>query len=113
MPPSNLDDQDRIAHILAECQFLQSLLPQLTVEQLQSDGIHFRAVSYSFVIMGEASHHLSSDFKNSISEIHWKQIYGMRNLLVHRYDDVNIQTLWDSLEFDVPKLQKLLTTKFD
>ncbi|MDI9408230.1 MAG: DUF86 domain-containing protein [Candidatus Pacebacteria bacterium] len=105
MPPSNIEDQDRINHILAECEFLLALKPTISPSRLETDGIIFRAVCYSFVIIGESCHHLSAGYKATIPEIDWPLPYLMRNISVHSYNSVDSQILWDTIIKEVPKLQ--------
>jgi uncharacterized protein with HEPN domain len=48
---------------------------------------------------------LSSELKEKYPEIRWKGIVGMRNILVHGYDGIDTETLWDVITEDVPKLK--------
>ncbi len=58
--------------------------------------------------MGEATKRLSSEFRAQYPEIPWKDIAGMRDILAHQYDRVNLNTLWDVVQTDVPELLALL-----
>ena len=58
--------------------------------------------------MGEATKRLSSEFRAQYPEIPWKDIAGMRDILAHQYDRVNLNTLWDAIQTDVPELLALL-----
>jgi len=48
---------------------------------------------------------LSDEFKAEIKSIPWKQLYGMRNRIVHGYDGVDMQIVWDTISEDLPKLK--------
>jgi uncharacterized protein with HEPN domain len=37
-------------------------------------------------------------------EVDWQSIAGMRDILAHQYDRVNIQVVWDSVQTDLPEL---------
>jgi len=41
-------------------------------------------------------------------EIHWTDIVGMRNRLIHAYFDVDLERLWDTFATDLPPLIKEL-----
>lgn len=53
-----------------------------------------------------AKQQLSDETKESINEIPWKQLYGMRNRIVHGYDGVNLTIVWATIKNDIPMLDK-------
>ena len=55
-------------------------------------------------IIGEASAKVSSETQAKNPSIPWQQIIGMRNRLVHGYDSVDLDILWDTIEVDLPPL---------
>ena len=61
------------------------------------------------IVVGEATKRLSIDFRNRHSDIPWKDIAGMRDVLAHQYDRVNLDTLWDVIQNDIPELIELIT----
>ena len=63
-------------------------------------------------IMGEASRRTGSAFRERHTEIDWKSIAGMRDRLIHGYDRVDYDVLWDTCTLGLPslvtKLEKVL-----
>ena len=57
-------------------------------------------------IVGEASPRLSSDFRNSNSEIPWSNIIGMRNIFVHDYFGIDKSIVWAVVENELPTLKR-------
>ena len=55
-------------------------------------------------IMGEAARRLSDNLRNEHADIPWQRIIGLRNVLAHRYDDVDDVELWRLIEEDIPGL---------
>jgi len=55
-------------------------------------------------IIGEAAKRLSSDFKDENPGLPIKEAIGMRNLLVHEYDYVNVDEVWKVVREDLPIL---------
>lgn len=49
---------------------------------------------------------LSEEAKAEISTIPWKQLYGMRNRIVHGYSGVDMRIVWDTISSDLPQLRK-------
>lgn len=66
------------------------------------------AILYQVIVVGEATKRLSTDFRNAHSHIPWKDIAGMRDILAHQYDRVNLDTLWDVIQNDIPELIELI-----
>lgn len=66
------------------------------------------AILYQVIVIGEATKRLSAEFRSQHPEIPWKDIAGMRDILAHQYDRVNLNTLWDVIQTDIPELLALL-----
>ena len=56
-------------------------------------------------IIGEAARGLTSMFRENYPEAPWKQIIGMRNVLVHGYFGVDQDVVWEVIERDLPDLK--------
>jgi len=67
------------------------------------------AILYQAIIVGEATKRLSSNFRNTHPNVPWKDIAGMRDILAHQYDRLNLDTLWDVIQNDIPELIELIT----
>lgn len=66
------------------------------------------AVLRRLEVIGEAARQLPSDIKASYPKIPWKKIVGMRIILAHEYFGVRLQTAWNTIKKDLPKLKKSL-----
>ena len=55
-------------------------------------------------IIGEAAARVSVEGRNRYPSIPWREVIGMRNRLVHGYDSVDLDVLWDTVELDLPPL---------
>ena len=60
------------------------------------------AMLYHFLILGEAVKRLSPEFRLQHSEIPWSSIAGMRDRLIHDYDEIDLEQVWDTSQTDVP-----------
>jgi uncharacterized protein with HEPN domain len=61
-------------------------------------------VLHQLLVIGEATKRLSRDFRASHPGIPWTQMSGMRDHLIHGYDDVDLSEVWSTATVDVPKL---------
>ena len=87
----------------------------LTQESLLNNEMCLSAILYQILIMGEATKRLSSEFRQTNSHLPWKEIAGIRDKLIHNYDNVKSDVVWDVVNREIPellpKLEKLLPPK--
>lgn len=67
------------------------------------------AILHQLMVMGEAVKRLSQDFQVHHDAIPWGPIAGMRDKLIHAYDIVDLEEVWETVTADVPVLLSLLT----
>lgn len=71
---------------------------------LDNDKMYRYAILHIVSVLGEAAGRLSPDFRSSHPEIPWGDIIGTRNRLIHGYDQVSLDLLWDTVTTDLPEL---------
>jgi uncharacterized protein with HEPN domain len=62
------------------------------------------AILHQLIVLGEAVKRLSNEFRSHHPTIPWRLIAGMRDKLIHGYDDVDLDEVWKAAEKDVPQL---------
>ena len=75
---------------------------------LEKDLTFNLAMTRLIEIIGEAANRVPEDFKEIHPKIEWAQIIGMRNRLIHGYDEVDFDFLWSVVKKDLPVLVKQL-----
>ena len=55
-------------------------------------------------IIGEATKRLSKEFREQNCHIPWKKMIGMRNMVIHEYDKVALDVVWDVVKNNIPEL---------
>jgi len=61
-------------------------------------------------VIGRAANLVSEKAREEYPQIPWRQMISLRNWLIHGYNAVDLDILWDIIEQDLPSLIKTLTT---
>jgi uncharacterized protein with HEPN domain len=78
-----------------------------------SDTLIQDAVIRKFEIMGEATKRLSIDLRKKYTNIPWKNIAGLRDVLIHDYLDVDIDQVWNIIELNLNEFKSNLKEIID
>jgi uncharacterized protein with HEPN domain len=94
----------RIRHILDAIAENSSYVRGTTYSVFCADGKTMKAIVWNLVIIAEAARLIPSDVEEAYDEIPWAQIRGMRNHIVHGYDQVDAEILWNVVQIELPLL---------
>lgn len=97
------DDDERVADIVRAIGRLQDIVTEGR-EAFDDSHILQAAAIYNIQVIGEATSRLSDAFRDERPNIPWRRIIGMRNLVVHRYFDVDVALVWETLTREIPQL---------
>lgn len=67
----------------------------LSYEEFIENEMIYDAVVTNLMIIGEAVKNLSPELKEKFSDVDWRKIAGLRNILVHAYFSIDPEILWD------------------
>ena len=62
------------------------------------------AVIRALAIIGEAGNRITQATHLAYPELEWQQIVAMRNRIIHGYDTINYDIVWETATVSVPKL---------
>jgi len=94
-----------IEHIQNCIKKILSYTKGMEEEQFMQNDLVQDAVIRNFEIIGEATKQLSTEFRKEYDYIQWKEIAGMRDILIHNYIGVDILAVWDTVKKYVPELK--------
>ena len=108
-------DNAYLGDILDSARIIQQHLSGMSREQFLADLRTQDAVIRRFEIIGEAARHLSPAALKALPDVPWNLMVGMRNLLIHDYDDVDPKRVWTDSQEDlqplIAKLESYLATQ--
>jgi uncharacterized protein with HEPN domain len=82
----------------------QKLCAGKTLVELKADWKDAFAFERVMEVLGEAVKRLPDALRQRYPEVSWRLVAGMRDKISHGYDTVDYQTLWDTVQSDLPAL---------
>lgn len=68
------------------------------------------AVLRNLQTLAESTQRLSGTAKSAHPEIDWRRVAAFRNVLVHGYLGIDLETVWKIVQQDIPHLKRVITT---
>lgn len=62
-------------------------------------------VSYRLQVIGEAAKRISNDLTEKYPNLPWREMKGMRDILIHQYDKIIIEILWETVKDRLPEVE--------
>ena len=95
-------------HILKAIKKIESYKKQIEFKTFVDDDMRHDAIIRQLEIIGEAANHLPKEFLKANPEFPIIKAINMRNFLIHRYDDVDLEVVWETVTQDIPKLKQYI-----
>jgi len=80
------------------------LVSERTRDDLRGDRLLGLAMTRLVEVIGEAANRVPPEERRKYTGIEWSQIIGMRNRLIHAYDQVELDIVWQTVTVDLPPL---------
>ena len=103
-------DKESLFDIVEAIEKILAYTKGVRFEEFQLNDEKQDAVLRRILVIGEATKRLSAEFKTIHSQIPWKEIAGMRDIVVHDYNRIDLETIWDVVQNDLPELVQFLNS---
>ena len=97
-------DGEHLLDILESARLARDHVRDVTRRDFLRNAMLQDAVIRRIEIIGEAAGRLSPAFRAAHPEIPWAEIRGMRNRMIHVYDDIDMEVVWETVARHVPRL---------
>jgi len=101
----SLGDKQRLLHILEAIAEIENYTINQTFPDFISNSMMRFASIKQIEIIGEAANLVTVATREQFSAIEWRQIIGLRHILVHEYFGIDAQLIWQVIIDDLPVLK--------
>jgi uncharacterized protein with HEPN domain len=104
---------DYIDHMLEAVGQARSYVEGMSKLDFLEDKRTQQAVVLNLIVIGEVATKIlkdHEDFANQHTSVPWTSMKGMRNRITHGYYDINLDTVWETVQTALPELKAQLVT---
>ncbi|GKV67048.1 MULTISPECIES: DUF86 domain-containing protein [unclassified Sporosarcina] len=84
--------------ILSAAYKMEKFTDGLSYDDFVKDDLIFDAVIKNILVIGEATKSIPEDIRKTYSEVEWRKMAGMRDMMIHGYFTINNQIVWDVIQ---------------
>ncbi len=97
-------DREYLLDILEAAKLALDYVADKAREDFLNDMQCQDAVVRRLEIIGEAARRTSEETRTAFPDLPWGEMIGMRNVIIHEYDDVDFVIVWETIKNDLPLL---------
>lgn len=101
-------DTEAVIDIVESCKLILQYTQGVDYDSLHLNFEKQDAILRRITIIGEATKRLSLEFRQKHSQIPWRQVAGMRDVITHDYDEVDLLEVWTVIHENIPELLRYL-----
>lgn len=92
--------------IITSCAKVLRYTRGMTFEEFVADERTVDAVLRNLQIIGEAAKNIPQEVRDRSTQIEWRKIAGLRDILAHTYFQIEAEIIWDIVQNKVQILQE-------
>ena len=101
----SVKNAQRLHHMILAVQRIRRSMAGVTWEAFAINEDKQGNVVRCLEIIGEAANHVSEEIRAANPDVPWAGIIGMRNNLIHGYNEVNYRLVWRTVQNDLKPLE--------
>ncbi|MBM4249086.1 MAG: DUF86 domain-containing protein [Euryarchaeota archaeon] len=98
----------RLEDILDSIAAIKAYVKGVSLPSFRKNRMMVDAVLRNIEIIGEAARGIPQAVRKVHPEIPWKRIIGLRNIVIHQYANVDLDTIWKIIKVNLPKIEPAL-----
>jgi uncharacterized protein with HEPN domain len=110
---SKRDSSLLLEDIMASVDRIEQFTQKHDVVSLEADVMAMHATLHNLAIIGEAAKQIPDEAKNLMPAVVWKDVIGLRNIIIHKYFEVDPAVIWKIVTQDLPALKLQIQAALD
>ncbi len=102
-------DVAHLVDVLVAARLLRRFIEGVEKAAFEADELRQAAVIRQLEVIGEATKRFSPAFRSAHPHIPWRQMAGMRDILIHAYDHVDLDEVWNVATRELPSLMEKIS----
>ena len=102
----DIKDKGIILQIIKRCDRVNEKISSLNLNDFNINEDMKEVICFNLFQIGELAKGLSDEFVKKHNKIPWKQIIGMRHRIVHGYDTIDLEIVWNTAIDSIPELRE-------
>jgi len=86
---------------------IENSIKGVTKEMFMENQEKQSAIILHLILIGENANKISEDVQSQI-DLPWRDIIGLRNVAVHEYMNLELNMIWNTVNYNIPELKKKL-----
>jgi uncharacterized protein with HEPN domain len=99
-----------LGDILESAELIESYIASISEIDFYKSREKQDAILHRLQIIGEAAKHVPSSYREKWSHVPWKDIAGIRDIIVHEYFGITLSMIWKTAVEDIPLLRQQILT---
>lgn len=91
--------------ILDSIAAIKTYVKRASLPSFKKNRMMVDAVLRNIEIIGEAARNIPPAVRNIHPDIPWKRIIGLRNIVIHQYANVDLETIWKIIKVNLPEVE--------
>jgi uncharacterized protein with HEPN domain len=98
--------------------YVEDILDAMEKAELMVEGVAYQefeaefrinfAVVRALEIVGEAAKRLPVEVRVRYPDVPWREMAGMRDKIIHGYDNVDLRLVWETVQERIPQVKPLI-----
>ena len=102
------NDNYYLDKIRTDIAFINVHMKDVELKELNDNEVLLDSMLFRMIQISENAKQLSEKYKEDKSDLPWNELTGLRNRIVHDYGNIDLNIVFETLKYDIPKLMDQL-----